>query len=154
MLLRMKLSDITKDGIYFPKRKKTGKGKTSFLPFIYNDECTGLKPIVDNIIRWRSNFLKVQSFYIFCSSYRKPMIAEDGTTSNFDSQWQRAKQKALKNGLTESFTEHDLRAKTASDLENLEHAAQLLQHTSSSTTQRIYRRKPDVVLPFKSKVSD
>tara|TARA_B100001093_G_scaffold514927_1_gene590094 strand:- start:121 stop:351 length:231 start_codon:yes stop_codon:yes gene_type:complete len=71
---------------------------------------------------------------------------EVGTTSNFNSQWQRAKQKALKNGLTESFTEHDLRAKTASYLENLEQAAQLLQHTSLSTTQRIYRRKPDVVI--------
>ena len=76
------------------------------------------------------------------------MITENGTTSNFDSQRQRAKQKALKNGLTESFTEHDLQVKTASDLENLEQRAQLLQHTSSSTTQSIYRRKPDVVLPF------
>jgi integrase len=64
------------------------------------------------------------------------------------------KQRAIKNGLTESFTEHDLRAKTASDLENLEQAAQLLQHSSSSTTQRIYRRKPDVLLPFKSKIWD
>ena len=62
--------------------------------------------------------------------------------------------KALKNGLNESFTEHDLQAKTASDLENLEQGAQLLQHTSSSTTQSIYRRKPDVVLPFKCKTWD
>jgi len=47
--------------------------------------------------------------------------------------------------LKERFTEHDLRAKCASDAETLDHAQSLLAHADSSTTKRIYRRKPEVV---------
>ena len=53
MLLRIKLSDITKDGLNFPRREKTkGKkgGKASFLPFEYEGQSTGLKEIIDDII--------------------------------------------------------------------------------------------------------
>jgi len=51
-------------------------------------------------------------------------------------------------GLTERFTEHDLRAKVASEIKPA-HARQLLGHSSEATTQRIYRRKPDVIKPAK-----
>lgn len=47
------------------------------------------------------------------------------------------------------LTEHDLRAKCASDAESLEHAQPLLAHADSSTTRRIYRRKPERVKPLK-----
>jgi integrase len=53
--------------------------------------------------------------------------------------------KALKETkLMEKFTEHDLRVKVASDNES-ERARQLLGHTSSVITDRIYRRKPELV---------
>jgi integrase len=48
----------------------------------------------------------------------------------------------------ERFTEHDLRAKVASDAADLEHARALLAHSDSRTTDRIYRRKAEVVVPL------
>jgi integrase len=47
--------------------------------------------------------------------------------------------------ITERFTEHDLRAKCASDAESLGRAQQLLGHADSKITARVYRRKPEVV---------
>jgi len=49
----------------------------------------------------------------------------------------------------EHFTEHDLRAKVASDAKSLEHARALLSHADSRTTDRIYRRKAEKVQPLK-----
>ena len=72
-------------------------------------------------------------------------------TSGFDSIWQRMIRKALKETeLTERFTEHDLRAKVASDTD-LSHAQGLMDHASANTTERIYRRKAKVVEPAKWK---
>ena len=50
-----------------------------------------------------------------------------------------------------SFTEHDLRAKAASDADNLEHARALLSHADSRITNKVYRRKPEKVLPLSSR---
>jgi integrase len=41
--------------------------------------------------------------------------------------------------VSEHFTEHDLRAKCASDATTLEHARQLLAHTDGKITERVYR---------------
>ena len=49
----------------------------------------------------------------------------------------------------ERFTEHDLRAKCASDATTLEHAQQLLAHADKRTTERIYRRKAERVNPLR-----
>jgi integrase len=51
--------------------------------------------------------------------------------------------------VTERFTEHDLRAKCASDAVRLEHAMQLLAHADSVTTRRVNRRKPERVTPLR-----
>jgi integrase len=51
--------------------------------------------------------------------------------------------------VTERFTEHDLRAKVASDADSLERARALLQHADARTTDRIYRRKPERIKPAK-----
>jgi integrase len=48
--------------------------------------------------------------------------------------------------LNKRFTEHDLRAKVASDT-NIEHAQSLLGHISESTTRKYYIRKPTLVKP-------
>jgi integrase len=47
------------------------------------------------------------------------------------------------------FTEHDLRAKCASDAKTLEHARALLSHADSRLTDRVYRRKPELVDPLR-----
>lgn len=49
--------------------------------------------------------------------------------------------------VTERFTEHDLRAKCASDAESLEHARAMLAHADARTTELIYRRRPERVHP-------
>ena len=51
--------------------------------------------------------------------------------------------------ITERFTEHDLRAKCASDAESLGRAQQLLGHADSRITERVYRRKPEIVRPLR-----
>ncbi|MHB8256648.1 MAG: hypothetical protein ACYDHY_14630 [Acidiferrobacterales bacterium] len=62
--------------------------------------------------------------------------------------WQRFMARLLKEtAIKERFTEHDLRAKVASDAESLERARQLLAHADSRITQRVYRRRPDRIKP-------
>ena len=64
--------------------------------------------------------------------------------------WQRFMARVLdETEVEEHFTEHDLRAKVGSDAETLEHARALLAHADSRTTQKIYRRKAEVVKPMK-----
>jgi integrase len=45
--------------------------------------------------------------------------------------------------------EHDLRGKVGSDAESLERARQLLGHADTKITERVYRRKPEVVRPLR-----
>jgi hypothetical protein len=54
-----------------------------------------------------------------------------------------------KTKVIERFTEHDLRAKCASDAESLEHAQALLSHADSKITAQVYRRKPTRVRPLR-----
>jgi integrase len=51
--------------------------------------------------------------------------------------------------IKERFTEHDLRAKCASDAESPGRAQQLLGHADSKITERVYRRKPKIVRPLR-----
>lgn len=155
MLLKLQLSDITEHGINFGKRQKTGAGKASFLPFEYEGQSTGLLEIIKDIMAWRKDYLKpgVSSLYLFCSQVGNPMFNQKtGKTSAFKSQWKRAMDLALeKTNLSERFTEHDLRAKTASDIDNDIEASKLLGHASVATTRKIYIRKPQTVIPFQRK---
>ena len=68
--------------------------------------------------------------------------------------WQRFMKKVLdKTKVTERFTEHDLRAKVASDT-SIEHAQKLLGHSSPEITNRVYRRKGEIIKPFNRKILD
>lgn len=74
-------------------------------------------------------------------------MKEDKMAKGFDSIWRRIMNKALKETkLQQRFTERDLRAKVASDTES-EHARQLLGHSTAEITERIYRRKVDIIKP-------
>lgn len=88
---------------------------------------------------------------LFCTatggSYLNPKTDKH---SGFDSMWKRFINRVLlETKVEEGFTEHDLRAKCASDAESLERARQLLAHADSRTTKRFYRRKPERVRPAK-----
>ena len=68
----------------------------------------------------------------------------------FKNIWGRSMKKALaESDLVESFREHDLRAKVASDLDTLQQAQEQLAHSDSKVTNKHYRRKGTVVQPAK-----
>ena len=86
---------------------------------------------------------------LICNLQGKPF-----TESGFRSNWHRLIQSGLKgrkrsNGvldvqpvIKESFTFHDLRAKSGSDAEDVQEANDRLAHDDLRTTQVVYRRKP------------
>lgn len=85
--------------------------------------------------------------FLFCNSRGECYLNEKtGTASGFNSMWQNFMTRVLKETkVTERFTEHDLRAKCASDAESLEKARALLAHVDTKMTLRVYRRKPERV---------
>ena len=85
----------------------------------------------------------IRGLHLFCTRHGRPY-----TVSGFSSIWQRKMKAALAVGvLKERFTDHDLRRKTASDLDDLEHAKKLLGHSNVGVTLKHYRVKPEVVEP-------
>jgi integrase len=85
--------------------------------------------------------------FLFCNALGKCYIDEArGTASGFNSMWQNFMGRLLaETKVVERFTEHDLRAKCASDAASLETARKLLAHVDSRMTARVYRRKPERV---------
>jgi len=68
----------------------------------------------------------------------------------FKNIWGRSMKKALaQTELKESFREHDLRAKVASDLDTDVQAQEQLAHSDAKVTRKHYRRKGTVVQPAK-----
>lgn len=88
--------------------------------------------------------------FVFCNRRGEGYVDEaTGKASGWKSMWQRFMARVLEETkVKEHFTEHDLRAKVASDAGSLEHARALLAHADSRTTDRIYRRKAEVVQPL------
>lgn len=148
-LLSIKSSGIGKDRLTVAARKKTAKAhknnRDRFFPYFDKDGSpTGIKEAIDEILAIKGRPHITQ--YLFCTTHGRnrgrPYIKEDGATSGFDSMWQRTMTKALKEtDLVEKFTEHDLRAKVASDIETDEQAQRQLDHSSVQTTRKTYRRK-------------
>ena len=75
---------------------------------------------------------------------------ETGRAIGWDSMWQRFMSRLLAEPkITQRFTEHDLRGKVGSDAESLERARRLLGHADSKITERVYRRKPELIRPLR-----
>lgn len=89
--------------------------------------------------------------YLFCNRSGECYVDETtGEARGWRSMWQRFMKRVMtETEVKERFTEHDLRAKVGSDAESLERARQLLAHADSRTTQKVYRRKPEIVKPLK-----
>lgn len=137
-LLGLKITDLQPDGIHVRASKTTKKIIIQWSP--------ELEQAVDAAKQLRG---KITSVWLFCTRRGQPYRKEDGATNGFDSIWQRQMKKALEEtDLTERFTEHDLRAKVASDTD-LDHAVALLQHGKDDITRKVYRRKGAVVKPAK-----
>ncbi len=140
-MLSIKISDLKEVGIHVtPRKTQTTTGKSMIIE--WSDELR------EAVKRIRSLPCKVGSIWLFHTRSGKPYITEDSKANAFDSLWQRFMKKVLiETNVTERFTEHDLRAKVASDTE-IEHARQLLGHSSSEITNKVYRRKADVIKPL------
>ena len=142
-ILSITMQSIQSDGIHYTRRKTEGRGAKpkiiSMTPELAEAIATARKIRPSGI----------SSIYLFATKDGQPYIKEDGKTSGFDSIWQRKMAKAVALGI-ERFTEHDLRAKVASDT-TLDHAQKLMGHTSPGITERVYRRAPEVVFPLSNK---
>lgn len=142
-LLRLRMADLQGDGIYVePRKTATTTGKKLIIEW-----TPALRQSVDEALVARPVDIGP---WLFCTKRGDCYVKDDGTASSWDSMWQRFMSRVLtETKVKERFTEHDLRAKCASDAETLAHAQQLLAHADSATTQRIYRRRPERVKPLK-----
>lgn len=143
-LLTLKVSDLRDDGIHVQPHK-TAKTTRKRMIIQWSEQ---LHKAINAALAARPVDI---SPLVFCTrtgaSYAN---AETGLASGWDSMWQRFMARVLtETKVTERFTEHDLRAKCASDAESLEHARQLLAHADAGLTARVYRRKPELVKPGK-----
>lgn len=136
-ILRIRLDQLKDDGIHLTVSKTN---KRTVIEWTDN-----LHIAVDAVRALRT---RIGSLYLFSTRKGLP-YTDDG----FSSIWQRKMRKALEEGvLLERFTDHDIRAKTASDT-NLEHAQSLLGHASATITNKVYRnRKAAHVVPLEKKV--
>ena len=142
-LLRIVMSDLKDDGIH-TQRHKTRETTGKRTIYEWTDE---LRAAVDMAKEARPKL----SPFLFCNRDGADYMDEDtGEAHGWDSMWGRFMQRVLaETKVVERFTEHDLRAKCASDAETLEHARALLAHADSRTTDRIYRRKAEKVKPLR-----
>lgn len=140
-LLRLRTDDhVKEDGIHIQRHKtKNSTGKRTI--YEWSPE---LKASVDMALQARP---VAASVYLFCNRDGEGYVDESlGRASGWKSMWQRFMKRILtETKVTEPFTEHDLRAKVASDAVTLEHARALLAHADSRTTDKIYRRKAERV---------
>lgn len=146
-LLRLKMCDLKEDGIHNVRGKtenSTGKGTI----YVWTPE---LKAAVDLALATRP---KVSDF-LFCTRKGTGYYNEaTGRCDGWKGMWATFMDKLIKQTtVTERFTEHDLRAKAASDAETLDQAQALLAHANPATTERIYRRKKVTVKPLKGVIT-
>ena len=133
-LLALRASDCREDGIHVD----AGKGGKR-LVIRWTDD---LRAVVDRCRRLRA----VGSMYLLCTRQ-----GQKYSSAGFKAMWRRTRDKALATGaITESFTFHDLRAKSASDHATGEH----LGHRNAATLERVYRRRPAVVSPVRPNLLD
>lgn len=119
---------VTKEGLLFER------GKTGVQQLVeWNDE---LHLIVEGALREAPQLRR----FVICTRGGK------GYTANgFQTAWQRLQVQASETGgLAERYTFHDLRAKSASDADSDQEAADRLGHGNPALTRKVYRRLPRV----------
>lgn len=141
-LLLMKESDCKEDGIHVtPSKTANSTGKR----LIY--EWT---PELREAVAGTKSVRPAPSPYLFCTLQGNCFVEADGTAGNWNNIWQHFMTRVLEETkVTERFTEHDLRAKVGSDADSLERAKQLLAHSDSRLTERVYRRRPELIKPVR-----
>ena len=143
-LLRLTLADLQDDGIHLtPQKTANSSGKRLIIEW-----SAELKEAVESAKAIRPMRF---SQYLFCNRKGESYYdVETGRAGGWESMWRGFLARVLtETKVQERFTEHDLRAKCASDAATLEHARALLAHADSRLTNRIYRRRPEYVSPIR-----
>lgn len=143
-LLRLTDANLQEDGIHItPNKTATTTGKRLII---------GWSEEVREAVKLANAARPVKlSRFLFCNRMGKCYFNETtGRAGGWDSMWRGFSLRVLEETkVIEKFTEHDLRAKCASDARTLEHARSLLAHADSRLTDRVYRRKPELVAPLR-----
>lgn len=142
-MLRLTMSSLREDGIYVEPGKTEGStGKRMIIQ--WSDE---LRAAVGMAKAARPVQL---SPYLFCNMKGECYFKENGRAGGWETLWRNFMTRVMEETkVKDHFTEHDLRAKCASDAATLEHARSLLAHADSKLTDRVYRRRPEVVKPLR-----
>lgn len=143
-MLRLRMSDMTDAGITVRPHKtanSTGLARTF-------EWTPALRAAVDMALLARPIDIAP---WLFCTRRGEGYFDEEtGQATGWDSMWQRFMSRLLaETKITQRFTEHDLRGKVGSDAESLERARQLLGHADRKITERVYRRKPELIRPLR-----
>jgi integrase len=138
-ILSLKREQIKDDGIHVAISKAGGKRRV----ILWNEDL--------ELAVKEAKALKrpVKSLHLFCNRSGQPY-----TGSGFRAIWQRAMRKAIEDGvLAERFTDHDIRAKAATDAHTSgQDAQQLLAHANRHTTDVYIRaRKVERITPLTRK---
>jgi len=149
-MLTIRLRDITDTELTTTNLKT---GKTIRFPMWIDGEPTSAQLALNDVQEYYRSIqhprIPVLSPFLFHN--RKGDSYWDfnkATCSGFDSIWQRHMKKALETTqLQESFTDHDLRTKVASDLDSDQEASALLAHSSLQITRKHYRLRGQKVVP-------
>ena len=143
-LLRLRLDDLQEDGIHVMPAKTANSTRKRLII----EWTEALREAIEEAKSVRPS---QKSEWLFCTQQGESFLNEKtGRAGSWDSMWQGFMRRVLAETKVEArFTEHDLRAKCASDAETLEHAQTLLAHADSRLTARVYRRKPERVKPLR-----
>jgi integrase len=143
-LLRLTMDALREDGIHvLPRKTAHTTGKRIIIEW---------SPELEAAVKMAKEARPIDlGRYLFCNRRGECYFDEEkDTASGWNSMWQRFMDRVLtETKVKERFTEHDIRAKSASDAETLEHAQRLLAHADSKITDRVYRRKPERVKPLR-----
>jgi integrase len=135
-LLKITRDHLTDEGILItPSKTEHSSGQTLLIEW-----SNELRAVID-----RAKRLPPQVRQPIIANRRGKAYTPDGFASNF----QRAMKKALEGSLQEPFRFHDLRAKSASDDDDLDTGSKRLGHADARTTERFYQRKPKKVRPLR-----
>lgn len=143
-LLRLTMSDLKDDGIHvMPGKTEDTTGKRQIIG--WSEEVRAAVQMAKDARPMRF------SSFLFCNRKGEGYFDEEtGRAGGWESLWRNFSARIMEETkVEERFTEHDLRAKCASDAETLEHARQLLSHADGKITERVYRRKPEFVKPLR-----
>ena len=142
-IINLKLSDIKSDGIHVtPSKTEHSTGVRLILQW---DDLGELRSLVEEIKKVAPR--RIGDSYLFVTSK-----GEQFTKNTFDSMWGRFRKRLLASTkLEENFIDSDIRAKNNGDTDDIVEASERAGHSTTATTNRVYRRKPRKVkpLPFK-----